>query len=104
MKNVNRIPLAERLNAFSDGPYHPLYSLFIVDFFESLAALDSCFAGAYENELAPLDRDNEMLENYFIAEFLCHAHNLSPDERRLVQYKILIEPFVWLAQQGGTKS
>ena len=104
MKNIRRIPLAERLNALPDELYHPFYALFVVDIFDALGTLDSRFTDIFYNELAAYDCRDEHHESNFVAEFLFLTYDLSPDERRLVQYKILIDPFVWLAQQGGAES
>ena len=101
MKNVPRIPLDERLSTLPGDTYHPLYSIFVNDLYESLATLDPRFAGVYENEFAPYDRMNAKGSDNTIAEFLYRSNNLPDRHRENVQYKLLIEPFIWLAQQQG---
>lgn len=104
MKDVERVPLDERLKALRGELYHPLYTVYAVDLYEALAALDPRFAGAYDRKLAGLDRRGGGRESGSVAEFLYRAYSLSPDERRLVQYRLLIEPFVWLAREGGAET
>ena len=103
MKNVQRIPLDERLRALSGEPYHPLYLIFVNDFYESLATLDPRFVGVYDDELAPYDRLNAKGSDNTIAEYIYRSNNLPDRHRENVQYKLLIEPFLWLAQQGGAE-
>ena len=103
MKNVPRIPLAKRLRALPGEPYHPLYLIFVNDFYESLGTLDPRFAGIYDDDLAAFDGLNEKGSDNTITEFIYRSNNLPDRHRENVQYKLLIEPFLWLEQQGGAK-
>ena len=101
MNGTKRIPLSERLKALPSGNYHPLYNVFVSDLCASMATLDTRFAGVYETELAQYDRRNEEQKDNRLCEYIYRTGSLPIEARSLILYKLLIEPFAWLAQQGG---
>jgi len=93
MRNIKRIPLAERLRTVGNENFHPLYNIFIDNFFEALANVDNRFDGIYAKEI----RMNDINENgaiSTIAGYIFRSQYL-PVDKEMVRYRILIEPFSW---------
>ena len=101
MNGMNCVPLTERLKALPSSNYHPLYNLFVNDLFASLQTMNPRFANVYETELAQYDRRNEEQKDNRFCEYIYRTGSLPAEARSLILYRLLIEPFAFLARQGG---